>query len=453
MAGSKTEKQHRDRSMGSLSIVLIGTCDTKLSELLYLHSHIVSCAKDSNIIFIDVGRELVSHPAISIRQDELLTKYRHVAHSDKSPCDLSSLSRAEVIQTMTDCATACMANLCAESPIHGVISIGGSCGTSLASATMRNALPFTVPKLIVSTVASGDTSHIVGESDITLMYSIVDIAGSNRVLNSVLDNAAGAIVGMATAHQARLRSEKEQDSSQGSVRRYRKKRIGITMFGVTTPCVEAMRHHLTETYNYEVYIFHATGHGGRAMERLINSGELDAVIDLTTSEIPDQIVGGVMSAGSNRLEAAAKAGIPQVVSVGACDMVNFGPRNTLPERFVKASRNIFEHNASVTLVRTNREECKKIGRFIVSKLKDFCARPDLVQVVMPVGGISMISKPQDPFEDKDADDALFETIEDGLKDSKIGVARDERDINNPSFAVDMAERLVKLIELQQCAEQ
>ncbi|KAL8830575.1 MAG: hypothetical protein Q9191_001355 [Dirinaria sp. TL-2023a] len=436
--------------MGSLSIVLIGTCDTKLSELLYLHSRILASAKDTNVILIDAGRKPIYHPTISIRQDELLTKYRQPPQSSgKAASDISNLSRAEVIQTMTECATACMSELYSKRPVHGAISIGGSCGTSLASAIMRGALPFTFPKLIVSTVASGDTSHIVGESDITLMYSIVDIAGSNRILNCVLDNAAGAIVGLARAHQVRLQSEQGQDqnSSQRAVRG-NKTRIGITMFGVTTPCVEAMRHHLTETYDYEVYIFHATGHGGRAMERLINSGELDALIDLTTTEIPDQIVGGVMAAGPDRLKAAAKAGIPQIVSVGACDMVNFGPRNTLPERFGKGGRNIFEHNASVTLMRTNSGECKQIGQFIVSKLKEFCVRPDLVQVVLPVGGISMISKPQDPFEDKDADEALFETIEDGLKGSKTEVVRDERDINNPSFAVDVAERLVKLIQLQ-----
>jgi len=172
-----------------------------------------------------------------------------------------------------------------------------------------------------------------------------------------------------------------------------KKRIAITMFGVTTPCVDAMRHHLTTVYDHEVYVFHATGHVGRAMERLISSKGIDAIIDLTTTEVADEIVGGVMSAGPVRLEAAAKAGIPQVISVGACDMVNYGPRNTLPERFVKAGRNIYEHNASVTLVRTNVEECRQIGRFIAQKLKGHSARPGDVQVVLPVGGISLTSKP------------------------------------------------------------
>lgn len=432
--------------MAALTILLIGTCDTKLSELLYVRSCL---PKDITVILIDAGRTPVSHPAITITQDVLLAKYRSsVTSSSNNPSDVSKISRAEVIKIMSDCATAYVQDLYSKMPLHGIISIGGSCGTSLASAVMREALPFTFPKLIVSTVASGDTSHIVGESDITLMYSVVDIAGSNSILSSVLDNAAGAIAGMARAYQARLQREheEEQGAPEGTQEAApRKKRIAITMFGVTTPCVDAMRHHLTTVYNYEVYVFHATGHGGRAMERFISSKGIDAVIDLTTTEVADEIVGGVMSAGPERLEAAAKAGIPQVLSVGACNMVNYDPRNTLPESFVKAGRNILEHNASVTLVRTKAEECRQIGRFIAQKLKGHCARPGDVQVVLPVG-ISQISKPGDAFADRNADDALFAAIEEGLQGTKIEVIRDERDINNEGFAVATAERLVRLIE-------
>lgn len=311
---------------------------------------------------------------------------------------------------------------------------------------MRFGAPFTLPKLIVSTVASGDTSPFVGETDITMMYSIVDIAGSNQILNNVLDNAAGAIVGMAKAYQKRLEETESQQAAGASEQR---KRVGITMFGVTTPCVDAMREYLTKTHNYEVYVFHATGHGGQAMERLIASGEFDAVLDLTTSEIADEIIGGVMSAGPTRLEAAAKAGLPQIVSVGACDMVNFGPRSTVPERFVKGDRNIYEHNASVTLVRTNVEECRRIGEFIASKLREFSRNKELVQVVLPTGGVSMISKPGGPYHDEAADDTLFAAIEMGLKGTGIEVFRDERDINDKAFAVETAEKLVRLVEKSQ----
>ena len=350
---------------------------------------------------------------------------------------------------MTQGATACLRDLLArekKKKVHAVVAIGGSSGTSLAAAAMRESAPFTMPKLIVSTVASGDTAGFVGENDISMMYSIVDIAGSNRILDGVLDNAAGAVVGMAVAYQQRLMEEEVERRGEGGKGR---KRVGITMFGVTTPCVDAMRHHLTEKYGYEIYVFHATGHGGRAMERLIASGELDAVIDLTTSEIADHIVGGVMSAGPSRLEAAAKAGIPQVVSVGACDMVNFGPRSTVPEKFAKGDRNIYEHNPSVTLMRTDKEECKQIGAFIADQLKQYSRSPSLVQVVLPTGGVSMISKPGDPYDDREADEALYTAIEAALKNSGIEVSRDGRDINNETFALDIAERLIRLVELSE----
>lgn len=236
----------KSNAMAALTVLLIGTCDTKLSELLYVRSCL---PKDTTVILVDAGRTPLSHPAITITQDVLVAKYRStVTSSSNNAANISNLSRAEVITIMTDYATAYVRDLYSNSPLHGVISIGGSCGTALASAVMREALPFTFPKLLVSTVASGDTSLIVGESDITLMYSIVDIAGSNGILNNVLDNAAGAIVGMARAYQARVQREYEQEqrTPEGTQKAAtRKKRIAITMFGVTTPCVDAMRHHLT----------------------------------------------------------------------------------------------------------------------------------------------------------------------------------------------------------------
>ncbi|KAG7004503.1 U1 small nuclear ribonucleoprotein [Physcia stellaris] len=391
--------------MAPPTILILGTCDTKLAELLYLRSRIEKHRPDTSLLLMDV-------------------------------------SKSDATAYITEGAKECIRQLCDEGKVHGIVAIGGSSGTSLAAAAMRESAPFTMPKLIVSTVASGDTAPFVGENDITMMYSIVDIAGSNRILNSVLDNAAGAIVGMAAAYRDRLEEEKSTEGSGAEG-----KRVGITMFGVTTPCVDAMRRHLTEKYHCEVYVFHATGHGGRAMERLITSGELDAVIDLTTTEIADHIVGGVMSAGPHRLEAAAKAGIPQVISVGACDMVNFGPRSTVPEKFTKGDRNLYEHNPSVTLVRTDKEECKQIGEFIANRLRQYCRAPSLVQVVLPTGGVSMISKPGDPYDDREADEALYTAIEAGLKGSGIEVSRDKRDINNESFALNTAERLIPLLKL------
>ncbi|KAL8952071.1 MAG: hypothetical protein Q9222_001982 [Ikaeria aurantiellina] len=430
-----------------LSIAILGTCDTKLPELLYLRSQILSHATDASITLIDVGRSPVSDPAISISQHERVSKYGS-PHSS----DLSSVPRGEVMQYMTNCATQCLKELYSGESLHGVISIGGSGGTSLASAAMRRALPFLIPKLIVSTVASGDTAPFVGESDITLMYSIVDIAGSNGILNGVLDNAAGAIVGMAHAYQKRQLSESKHTID---TKMKKKKRIGITMFGVTTPCVDTIRHHLTSTHpEYEIYVFHATGHGGRAMERLIASSGLDAIIDLTTTEIADEIFGGVMSAGPERLEAAARAGLPQVVSVGACDMVNFGAKHTVPPKFVNdETRKLYVHNASVTLIRTNVEECRRIGEFIAGKLRSCCKRPELVQVVLPMVGVSMLSTPGAVYADEEADEALFGAVESGLEGTGIEVIRDKREVNDESFARELGDRLVNLINKQEKMEQ
>ncbi|KAL9031810.1 MAG: hypothetical protein Q9196_000183 [Gyalolechia fulgens] len=440
-----------------LSIVILGTCDTKLLELLYLRSRILAHAEAASITLIDVGNSPAFDPAVSIPQDALLTKYG----SSPQP-DLSTFHRSEAMRIMTECATACLQNLNSTAPMHGVIAIGGSGGTSLTSAAMRCALPFLIPKLIVSTVASGDTASFVGETDITLMYSIVDIAGSNSILDSVMDNAAGAIVGMAQAFRKRQLVPKQLNTANlppGSPLKQTKKkrrRIGITMFGVTTPCVNTIRHHLTSSSapisnksdDFEIFIFHATGHGGRAMEGLISAtpSGLDAVIDLTTSEIADEIAGGVMSAGPSRLEAAAKAGIPQVISLGACDIVNFGSRRTLPRKFVDEQRNIYEHNSSVTLVRTNKEECKQIGEFVAGKLREHCTRPELVEVVIPEGGMSAIGKKGGVYEDREADEVLFATVQEGLRGSGVRVVRDERHVNDEGFARAVAERLLRLIE-------
>ncbi|KAI4106646.1 MAG: hypothetical protein L6R37_002038 [Teloschistes peruensis] len=424
-----------------LLIVVLGTCDTKLQELLHLRNQILLYAEAATVLLVDVGRDAVTDPAISISQKDLLKRYPPSANPD-----LSTISQNRLTEIMADCATAYLQGLHSEKSIHAVVSLGGSSGTSLTSAAMRRALPFLMPKLIVSTVASGDTAPYVGETDITLMYSIVDIAGSNHILNAVLDNAAGAIVGMARAYQRRLTSSKADEAGE----KKKKKRIGITMFGVTTPGVDAIRHHLTSTHNdYEIYVFHATGHGGRAMERLISSNALDAIIDLTTTEIADEIVGGVMSAGPHRLEAAAKAGIPQVISLGACDIVNFGPRPTVPAKFLDGGRNVYEHNASVTVVRTNEEDCRRIGAFIAEKLVEFAKRPELVEVVIPVGGLSVLSVKGGVYEDGRADEALFAAVEEGLRGSRVEVVRVEGGVNEEGFATGVAERLVRLVEKQE----
>jgi len=408
-------------SSSSPCVALLGTCDTKLEELLFLRDVIQH--NNASVVLIDVGRSPTDHEAININQKQLLTEFGDGMR-------VNDLPRGEVIKTMAACATKAVKKLFDEEKIHALVNAGGSGGTSLAAEVMRNALPIGFPKLIVSTVASGDTGPIVGETDITMMYSVVDVAGLNQVLRNVLNNAGAAIAGMARAYASR-------NQTMGQAQRTR---VGITMFGVTTPAVDAIRKHLESNYNIETYVFHATGHGGKAMERLIREGGLDAVLDLTTTEICDHLTGGVMSAGEHRLEAAAKAGIPNIISVGATDMTNFGPMSTVPERY--KNRKLYEHNPVVTLMRTSEDEARQVGEFIGAQLKKHAKDPQAVQVWLPKEGISMIATPGGPFEDTKADAALFDAIKNELQTSGISIVEDERSINDEGFAHDIAEALV-----------
>ncbi len=284
----------------NVTIALVGTCDTKLRELLRLKELVLE-AGAASVILIDAGSYPARHEGINVSRDKTPG---YAAHRE---ADLAKADRSGCLKIMTECVRQYVQSLYQNGKIHGIISAGGSGGTSLAAPVMREALPIGFPKLIVSTIASGDIGPLVGESDVTMMYSVVDIAGSNFLLDRIFSNAAGAIVGM-----ARMRTSPVAVSSK-------RKKIGITMFGVTTPCVNMARELLESKYDCECFIFHATGHGGRALERLVEAGELDAVLDITTTEVCDHLMGGNMSAGGTRLEAAPKAGIPYIVSLGATD--------------------------------------------------------------------------------------------------------------------------------------
>lgn len=428
-------------------ILLLGTCDTKLHELLYLRSQILSSSrspKDTTVTLIDAGRTPVDNEHITITQPTLTTQYA----PPNSPQDLTTLPRGEVITHMIACTTnylraAYEAGLQDPSKaLHGIVAAGGTGNTSLASAPMRAVLPIGFPKLIVSTNASADVSPVVGETDIVMMPSIVDIAGDNELLRRILGNAAGAIVGMAEAYERALAERAQEGGAGGEAR---KKRVGLSMFGVTTPAVEKIRAWLEANYPVSCYIFHMTGTGGRAIERLVSEGALDAVCDVTTTELCDHFCGGVMDAGPHRLEAALKAGIPYVISLGALDMCNFGPKETVPEKY--RDRKLFEHNPTVTLMRTNVEESKKIGQFIVEQIKTFAKDKSKVQVVLPLGGVSVIATPDGPFHDAEADEALFSTVREGLKDSGVMVTEDKRAINDEGFAVDLAKKTVDLMRI------
>lgn len=418
-------------------IIVLGTCDTKLQELLYLRSQILDSDPSNRVTLIDAGRNPAQSEDITITQNVLTSKY---APSERQ--DVASLSRGDVIKYMITCSTNCVRELYKSGlndpsqAIHGIVSAGGTGGTSLVSAVMREVFPVGLPKLIVSTNASGDTGPVVGETDITMMYSVVDIAGTNSLLKRILSNAAGAISGMAQAYERSLSEAKQE---------WPRKRLGLTMFGVTTRCVDKVRTYLEANYPIECFVFHCTGHGGKAMERLVEEGRLDAVLDLTTTEICDELMGGNMSAGPLRLEAGLKSGLPCIISVGATDMVNFGPRATVPEKY--QSRQLFEHNPTVTLMRTSPEECKAIGEFIVDKITRFAKTPEMVQVVLPKGGVSIIATPDAPFYNGKADEALFGAVESGLASSGVSVVDDSRAINDEAFAVDVAQRMVKLLGL------
>jgi uncharacterized protein (UPF0261 family) len=310
----------------------------------------------------------------------------------------------------------------AEGRLDGILALGGSGGSSIATRAMR-ALPVGVPKLMVSTVASGDTRPYVGAVDVTMMYSVVDISGVNRVSGRIMANAAGAIAGMVGAQVPPLEE---------------KPLVAATMFGVTTPSVTRARERLEEL-GYEVLVFHATGAGGQSMEALARGGFLAGVLDITTTELADELVGGVLSAGPDRLEAAGAAGIPQVVSLGALDMVNFGPRESVPERF--EGRNLYVHNPTVTLMRTTPEESAELGRQIGRKLSG-ASGPTALYV--PLKGVSMIAVEGQPFHDPAADDALLAGLHETL-DGGVELHEVDADVNDPDFATAMADRLHELI--------
>src|SRR5258708_2707445 len=277
---------------------------------------------------------------------------------------------------------------------------------------------------MVSTLASGDTRPYVGATDITMMYSVVDIAGINRIRERILSNAAAEIAGMAKV------VVKSADSA--------KPLIAATMFGVTTPCVNEARQ-ILESLGYEVLVFHATGTGGLSMEGLIKGGFISGVLDITTTELADELVGGVLSAGPDRLEEAGALGLPQVVSLGALDMVNFGPRESVPEKF--AGRNLYVHNPTITLMRTTPDECRELGRHVRRKLS---AATGPTVLYIPLRGVSAIAVEGQVFHDAEADAALLEGLRETLAAS-VEVHELAAEINDPAFALVMANRLHELI--------
>jgi uncharacterized protein (UPF0261 family) len=398
-------------------VVLVGTLDTKGHELEYMRDRVREAGAE--VVLVDVG--VLGEPQVTA--DVSREEVAEAAGADHGAL-VAEADRGHAVEVMGRGAGAVLGRLFEEGRLQGAAAVGGSGNSSIAAAAIRD-LPVGVPKLIVSTLASGDTRPYVGAKDVTMMYSVVDIAGINQISARILANAAGAIAGMAKASAPAARESRPL--------------VGATMFGVTTPAVTRARERLEEL-GYEVLVFHATGTGGQSMEALVDGGFLGGVLDLTTTELADELVGGVLSAGPDRLEAAGAAGVPQVVSLGALDMVNFGPKDTVPERF--AERNLYVHNPTVTLMRTTAEENAELGRRIAEKLNR-AGSPTVLFV--PLGGVSAIDVDGQPFHDPQADAALFDALREHLDRDRVEVREIDAQVNDPAFATAMADRLHELI--------
>jgi uncharacterized protein (UPF0261 family) len=398
------------------TIAILGTLDSKGQEYKFIKDTIEKAGLNTLVIHAGVWD---SYFTPDVSNEEVAKAGGGLIEELQAKKD-----RGNAMEIMTRGAAEIVKKLYAEGKFSGIISLGGSGGTTIATAAMR-ALPIGVPKLMVSTVASGDTRPYVGVSDLTMMHSVVDISGVNSISSSILSNAAHAIVGMTERETIKLENEKPL--------------VAATMFGVTTPCVTKAREYL-ESLGYEVLVFHATGVGGQAMESLVEAGFIKGVLDITTTEWCDELVGGVLAAGPNRLEAAGKYGVPQVVSTGALDMVNFGPIDTVPEQF--KHRNLYKHNPSITLMRTTTEECRELGRIIANKLNMTNSPTTLV---LPLHGVSMIDVEGQPFYGPEEDKTLFDAIRENIDKDKVKLVEFEKDINDEEVSLFMAKELVALM--------
>ncbi|RWE29927.1 Tm-1-like ATP-binding domain-containing protein, partial [Mesorhizobium sp.] len=392
---------------------VVGTADTKGEELAFLADAVA--AAGGAVARVDIGTRRATVP-VDIAASDIAAH-----HPDGAAAVLGIDDRGSAVAAM---GIAFARFIQSRHDIAGVIGIGGGGGTSIITAGMR-ALPLGLPKIMISTLASGDTAPYVDVSDIVMMPSVTDMAGLNRLSRVVLHNAAQAIAGMAAT---------PAPSTLG------KPALGLTMFGVTTPCVTAIVEHLRA--QYDCMVFHATGTGGRSMEKLADSGLLAGVIDITTTEVCDLLFGGVLPATEDRFGAIARTELPYVGSVGALDMVNFWAPPTIPERY--RGRQFYEHNPNVTLMRTTAEECRKIGEWIGRRLAR-CEGP--VRFLIPEKGVSALDVEGGAFFDPEADAALFDGIERTIMPAETRtVTRLPLHINDPAFAKVAAEAFLDIAQ-------
>ena len=395
-------------------ILIIGTFDTKAEELNFIRNQILSYGQKARTL--DAGVLQPSPPGVDIPNEEV-AKAGGTALQELA----GRRDRGEAVAAMARGAAKITRELFDRREVLGVISLGGGSGTVIGASAMRT-LPVGVPKLMVSSMASGNVRPYVGTSDLTMMHSVVDLSGLNRISERILRNAAAAICGMM--------EEKEEVPPDRPL-------VAATMFGVTTPCVTGAKK-ILEAKGYEVLVFHANGPGGMAMEQLIGEGQIQAVLDITTTELPDELLGGKGSAGPHRLEKAGEMGIPQVVVPGAMDMVNY-LSDSIPASF--RNRLLYRHNPVTSLMRTDVEENKKLGEVMGRKL---ARAKGPTAVYIPLGGFSAIDAPGQPFFDPDADRAFVEALKRNLP-PHIPVIEKEAHINDPSFAGEVAHALFTLL--------
>jgi len=397
-------------SSAAKPILVVGTMDSKGPEIAY----VAACIKKTGLkaCMVDVGctngASVTKTVKPDVSQDEIVSFF-----TDDTSVALADLSRGDAVTRMGEAFVQYCTSHRAE--FSGIIGIGGSGGTALITPAMRS-LPVGFPKVMVSTMASGDVSPYVGCSDITMMYSVTDVAGVNSISSVVMGNAANCIAGMVRWSYNIVSLENQKPV------------LGMTMFGVTTSCCDAVRKSLEA--DYEVLVFHATGSGGQALEKLVESGLISGVLDLTTTEVADEVVGGVLSAGPKRMDAIVQSDVPCVMSLGALDMVNFGGKETVPEQW--RDRLLHVHNSEVTLMRTTAEENRKFAAFIAKKINESIG---YLTLLIPEKGVSIIDVPGMPFHDAEADSALFEELEKlVIQTEKRKIIRVPAAINDPLFA-------------------